>query len=169
MTEPESELRQVPPRGTPGSFADCHGCPAGRFLYHEFPMAILDRVIEVGTDTARCSCRVGDDNPFFIPNVGVPGWVAIEFMAQAIAVSAGARAALAGKPPPIGLLLGTMAFSSSISAFLPSCEYEATCNIVVRDGEGLGAFDCAIVHDGATIATARLTVKELEGDIPADE
>jgi predicted hotdog family 3-hydroxylacyl-ACP dehydratase len=132
-------------------------------------MAILDRVIEVGPDSARCSCRVGEDNPFFVPGVGVPCWVGIEFMAQCIAVSAGVRAVLSGEPLPVGLLLGTMAFNCSVDSYGPKGQYEATCSSLIRDAQGLGAFDCTIAHNGETIATARLTVKELEGEAAAHD
>lgn len=166
-SEAESRIGAANP--APAGFADCAGHLAERFLYHEFPMAILDRVIEVGPDSARCVCRVGEDNPFFVPGLGVPCWVGIEFMAQCIAVSAGARAVLSGQPLPVGLLLGTMAFNCSVDAFGTEGRYEATCRSLVRDAQGLGAFDCKIAQNGETIATARLTVKELEGESAAHD
>lgn len=148
----------------PRSFAECAGLPAERFLYHEAPMAILDRIIEVDPDHARCTCRTDEANPFFIPDVGVPCWAGVEFMAQCIAVSAGARAVLSGRPLPVGLLLGTMAFECRVDAFEAGCQYEASSSSVVRDEQGLSAFDCTLARDGETIATARLTVKELDGE-----
>jgi predicted hotdog family 3-hydroxylacyl-ACP dehydratase len=146
-------------------FAGFYGLSAARFLYHEAPMALLDRVVEVGPDSAVCSCIVNGENPFYCASRGVPSWVGIEFMAQCIAVSAGARAVLANKPLPVGLLLGTMAFHSRIDRFMSSAMYLAHCRNLVRDDQGLGAFDCMICLGNETIATARLTVKELtEGD-----
>lgn len=148
----------------PLSYAECAGLPAVRFLYHEPPMAILDRIIEVGPDRARCTCRTDEANPFFIPGVGVPCWAGIEFMAQCIAVSAGARAVLAGEPLPVGLLLGTMAFECRVEAFEAGTRYEVSSSSLVRDDQGLSAYDCTLARDGETIGSARLTVKELEGE-----
>jgi predicted hotdog family 3-hydroxylacyl-ACP dehydratase len=146
-------------------YAGFAGQPAARFLYHEPPMALLDRVLEVGPDSAVCSCVVNESNPFYWAPRGVPSWVGIEFMAQCIAVSAGARAVLAQRPLPVGLLLGTMTFHSRIDRFDATAVYVAHCRNLVKDDQGLGAFDCAISLGDETIATARLTVKELtEGD-----
>lgn len=146
-------------------FAGFAGMPAARFLYHEPPMALLDRVVEVGPDSAVCSCIVNEENPFCCASRGVPSWVGIEFMAQCIAVSAGASAILEKRPLPLGFLLGTMAFHSRIDRFDPAATYLAHSRNLVKGELGLGAFDCAISLGDETIATARLTVKELtEGD-----
>jgi predicted hotdog family 3-hydroxylacyl-ACP dehydratase len=123
-------------------------------------MALLDRVLEVGPDSAVCSCVVDENNPFFCAQQGVPAWIGIEFMAQSIAVSAGARAVLAHEPLPLGLLLGTMAYHTRIERFDPAATYLAHCRNLVKDDHGLGAFDCTISLGGETIAAARLTVKE---------
>jgi len=143
------------------SFAGFAGMFAARFLYHEPPMALLDRVVEVGPDSAVCSCTVNEENPFYGALRGVPSWVGIEFMAQCIAVSAGARAILAKRPLPLGFLLGTMAFHSSIDRFDPAAIYLARSRNLVKGELGLGAFDCTISLGSETIAAARLTVKEL--------
>jgi predicted hotdog family 3-hydroxylacyl-ACP dehydratase len=142
-------------------YAGFAGMRANRFLYHGPPMALLDRVLEVGPDSAICSCIVDEDNPFFCPQQGVPSWVGIEFMAQSIAVSAGARALLACEHLPVGLLLGTMAYRCYIDRFQPTATYLAHCRNLVKDDQGLGAFDCSISLGSETIAAARLTVKEL--------
>jgi predicted hotdog family 3-hydroxylacyl-ACP dehydratase len=150
-----------PDQDQAAGFAGFSGMPAARFLYHEPPMALLDRVVEVGPDSAVCSCIVNEENPFYCSSRGVPSWVGIEFMAQCIAVSAGARAVLANKPLPVGLLLGTMAFHSRINRFESAAIYLAHCSNLVKDDQGLGSFDCRISLENETIATARLTVKEL--------
>lgn len=144
-------------------YAGFTGMRADRFLYHGPPMGLLDRVLEVGPDSAICSCVVDERNPFYCAQEGVPAWIGIEFMAQAIAVSAGARAVLAHQPLPLGLLLGTMAYHTRIDRFDPAATYLAHCKSLVKDDQGLGAFDCTLSLGGETIATARLTVKELTG------
>lgn len=144
-------------------YAGFSGMRADRFLYHGPPMALLDRVLEVGPDSAVCSCVVDEKNPFFCARQGVPAWIGIEFMAQSIAVSAGARAVLAHEPLPLGFLLGTMAYHTRIDRFDPAATYLAHCRSLVRDDHGLGAFDCTLSLGGETIAAARLTVKELTG------
>lgn len=142
-------------------YAGFAGLRADRFLCHGPPMTLLDRVLEVGPDSAVCSCIVDEKNPFFCAQQGVPAWIGIEFMAQSIAVSAGARAVLAHEPLPLGLLLGTMAYHTRIDRFDAAATYLAHCRSLVRDDHGLGAFDCTLSLGDETIAAARLTVKEL--------
>jgi predicted hotdog family 3-hydroxylacyl-ACP dehydratase len=159
----EEKTKAVGAISIPQDFSECIGLPAERFLYHGAPMALMDRILEVDLDSARCSCIVGPENPFFIAGLGVPSWVGIEFMAQCIAVMGGARAVISDQPLPVGLLLGTTAYRSNVVAFDPDTVYEASCNTQVRDAHGLGAFDCKIDANGELVAQARLTVKELEG------
>ena len=57
------------------------------------------------------------DNPYFVPGLGVPVWVGIELMAQAIAAHAGLGARREQKPPRAGMLLGTRRFEASAAYF----------------------------------------------------
>lgn len=153
---------------TVGSLEECEGLAADRFLYHGAPMVLLRDVVEVGPESVRCTCISDRENPFFVPGRGVPGWVSVEFMAQCIAVGAGARAAINGRPIPIGLLLGTMALECRVSAFEPGVSYQAACLSIFDDGHGMGSYDCVIERDGETMARARLTVKQLSEDPGSD-
>jgi len=152
----------------PHSLADCAGLEANRFLLHEAPMVLLEHIVEVGPDYARCTCLTSERNPFFIAGIGVPCWVAVEFMAQCIAVAAGAPAVIDRKPIPVGLLLGTMALDCREDAFDPEVVYEAECRSLFHDGEGLGSYDCVVIRDGEIMASARLTVKQLQEESVTD-
>ena len=165
MTTEEHGLESVM-APMPTNFAECAGLPAERFLYHEPPMVLLEQVAEVGSDSARCTCLVDSENPFFISDLGVPGWIGVEFMAQCIAVMAGARAVISGDPLPVGLLLGTMHYRCAVNAFDSRERYTASCRTLLRETDGLGSFDCAISTDSGNIASARLTVKELTEGAP---
>jgi predicted hotdog family 3-hydroxylacyl-ACP dehydratase len=145
-------------------FARFAGETADTLLPHERPMVLLARVCEAGSGSAVCRCIVSGDNPFFCAPRGVPSWVGIEFMAQCVAVSAGASARLAGRPLPVGLLLGSTAYRVAIAWFQSDVEYLAHCRVLLEDSRGLGAFDCAITAGDETIATARLTVLEQAGN-----
>lgn len=131
-------------------------------------MVLLSDILEVGPESVRCTCITGEENPFFVAGLGVPGWVSVEFMAQCIAVGAGARAVIDQKPIPIGLLLGTMALDYREDAFEPGVRYAAACRSVFDDGQGMGSYDCVIDRDGETIARARLTVKQLSEEPGSD-
>lgn len=152
----------------PRSLADCAGLAVGQFLFHEAPMVLLDRVVEVAPGFARCTCLTDDQNPFHVAGIGVPCWVAVEFMAQCIAVAAGAAAVIDGKAIPVGLLLGTMALDCRQDAFGPEAVYEAECRRSFHDGAGLGSYDCVVLRGDEIMATARLTVKQLQEEPVAD-
>jgi predicted hotdog family 3-hydroxylacyl-ACP dehydratase len=142
-----------------GAFA---GRPAADFLLHEAPMVLLGRVIEVDRDGARCVCLTGPDSAFFLPGSGVPGWTAIEFMAQCIAVSAGACAKLEGRPIPLGLLLGTRHMKLSLERFDTDREYRVESRLNFKDDAGMAAHDCRVLQGGSIVAQARLTAKEIQ-------
>ena len=150
------------------SYAAFAGRPASGFLLHEPPMVLLDRVIEVDRNGAHCSCRTGPDSLFHLPGLGVPGWVAIEYMAQCIAVSAGACAQVENRPIPLGLLLGTRHMTLAIDLFRPDREYRVESALNFKDDSGMAAHECRILEGGSIVARARLTAKEIQRDEGSD-
>jgi predicted hotdog family 3-hydroxylacyl-ACP dehydratase len=138
------------------------GMEATDFLYHEAPMVLLDRVISIGPDSASCSCITSEDNPFYLPGTGIPPWTAIEFMAQCVAVSAGAKALRANKLLPLGLLLGTMSLQLEDHCFLPGQDCRVESHTIFTDDQGMGAHQCQVFVGSRMVAQARLTAKEIE-------
>jgi predicted hotdog family 3-hydroxylacyl-ACP dehydratase len=104
--------------------------------------------------------RVLDSNQFAVPGCGVPAYIGIEFMAQSIAVYAGARARVHDLLPPLGFLLGTRHYQTSIQFFQFDVTYRLACKELIRDAEGMGAYDCRILHNDKSVAEGRLTVLE---------
>lgn len=146
------------------SYAAFAGRPAADFLLHEPPMVLLDRVIEVDRNGAHCTCRTGPESLFHLPGLGVPGWVAIEYMAQCIAVSAGACAQIENRPIPLGLLLGTRHMALQLGLFLTDREYRVESALNFKDDSGMAAHECRILEGGSIVARARLTAKEIRRD-----
>jgi predicted hotdog family 3-hydroxylacyl-ACP dehydratase len=116
--------------------------PAAEFIMHRPPMLLLDTLVE-------CSG-------------GTTVYVGVEFMAQCVAVHAGARARVEGLGPPLGFLLGTRHFKASITHFEVGETYRATCEELIRDTNGMGSYECSIVHGDTMVAQARLAVLEKE-------
>ena len=135
------------------------GLPARDFVLHREPMLLLDTLIDIGPDFARCEWTAGP-SPFVGTEAGIPAYVGIETMAQCIAVHAGARAKARGFGPPLGFLLGTRYFQSSISHFEPGRTYVAECKELVRDSQGMGSFACKMRANDVCIASANLAVLE---------
>jgi len=149
--------------GDPTSpYAAFSGQAAATFLLHEPPMVLLDRVVEVDRDGALCTCLTGPDSLFCLPDVGVPGWVAIEYMAQCIAVSAGACARVEQRPIPLGLLLGTRQLKLGLDVFRPGHVYRVESRLNFKDDSGMAAHECRVLAGTTVVAEARLTAKEIQ-------
>ena len=135
------------------------GLPAADFVLHREPMLLVDTLLDIGPDFARCEWRPGA-SPFTGAAPGIPMYIGIETMAQCIAVHAGARARVRGLGPPLGFLLGTRHFRCSAPHFEPGQIYIAECRELVRDSQGMGSFACTIQVGGEYIASANLAVLE---------
>jgi predicted hotdog family 3-hydroxylacyl-ACP dehydratase len=134
------------------------GMPAAEFVLHREPMLLLDQLVSVGPECASCEWRIREENEFFVPDSGVPAYLGVEYMAQCIAVHAGARERVGGYPPPLGLLLGTRHYRSEVRYFDLGSIYRVDCMELVRNPDGMGAFDCCILSNGQKIVEARLAV-----------
>jgi predicted hotdog family 3-hydroxylacyl-ACP dehydratase len=141
-------------------FAQFRNLPASMFLRHRESMLLLDRVLSVEPEFGACEWRISPSNRFMIEGLGVPSYVGIEYMAQCIAVHAGARARVRGDPPPLGFLLGTRQYEARIPYFVKGVTYQATCQQLIRSADGMGSFECKITQGGRILADARLAVLE---------
>ena len=137
---------------------DMIGLPISEFVLHRKPLLLLDELISLDSDSAVCEWCVGENDKFVMPGFGVPSYIGIEYMAQCIAIHAGACERAAGFPPPLGMLLGTRHFKTSVQYFVPGSTYRASCKEVVSSFDGMGSFDCSILLSDRVIAQARLSV-----------
>ena len=119
-------------------------------------MLLLDKVVGYD-DTAVVASVTITESSLFLTREGVPGHVAIEYMAQACGAFAGAMALDAGEPVKIGLLLGTRMCRVLMPWFRVGDRLTVSASIVFRD-EQMAAFDCKIEIDGQLAADAQLKV-----------
>jgi predicted hotdog family 3-hydroxylacyl-ACP dehydratase len=143
-----------------GALSALKNLPASMFLRHREPMLLLDRVLSVEPEFGVCEWRISRSNRFMVEGLGVPSYVGIEYMAQCIAVHAGARARVRGDPPPLGFLLGTRQYEARIPYFVEGVTYQASCQQLIRSADGMGSFECKIKQGGRILAEARLAVLE---------
>lgn len=151
---------------TANALRDCIGMPAATFVMHREPLLLLDTLVECDGDNTVCELTVRDDDAFVDPGKGVPAHVGVEYMAQCVAVHAGARARVDGLGPPLGFLLGTRQFTSAIPYFAVGQSYRVTCKELIRDDNGMGAYECSVLHGDRVVASARLSVLEKERGKP---
>jgi predicted hotdog family 3-hydroxylacyl-ACP dehydratase len=116
-------------------------------LPHRGKLVLLDELIEYGPTHAVCAVTVREDSPFFEPGRGVPAWVAMEYMAQTVAVYGGIVRLQAGLDVQIALLLGARSCEIACDYFVAGQRLLARGEVLVQDGSGVGAYACEL-RDG---------------------
>jgi predicted hotdog family 3-hydroxylacyl-ACP dehydratase len=141
--------------------------PVAEFVLHRGPMLLLDRLVRAEPEFTACEWRVSAESDFLIPNIGVPVYTGIEYMAQCVAVHAGLRERVRGFSPPLGLLLGTRHYRANAVCFKLDTIYGVECEELIRTYDGLGSFECRIMLDDQLIADAQLAVlQNQQGKLP---
>ena len=149
--------------------AQLTGMPAAEFVLHREPMLLLDHLVDIGTEYAICEWCVREDSALLVLNIGVPSYLGVEYMAQCIAVHAGALERVGGLPPALGLLLGTRHYQAKVRYFDLGVTYRVECKELMRTMVGMGSFDCRISLNGHTVAEARLAVLQQPRGTSLDE
>ena len=130
---------------------------------HRGPLSLLDTVDHCDEHGIEALVRVPADG-LFNGDDGVPAWVGIEYMAQAVAAWSGARSRAAGGSPKIGYLLGSRRYEAAVAAFEVGAVLRVFARCELMGDNGLGMFDCRIERDGRVLASGRLSVFEPTGN-----
>lgn len=126
---------------------------------HRGTMLLIDRVLNYDADSIAVALQVPGDSPFHM-GTGVPAYVGIEYMAQAVACWAGCMARLQGLPPPLGFLLGSRRYMSTVSQFASGCQLRVEARRELIGDNGLGVFACRILEGEQELANANVSVFE---------
>ena len=126
---------------------------------HRAPMLLLDRLLSADEDSVVVEGGVRHGQPF-ATDAGVPAFVGVEVMAQAIAAWAGCRAHRLGQPVKLGFLLGTRRYACARTHFAFGARLRVEARREVMGDNGLGMFACRLWHDGEPVADALLSVFE---------
>ncbi|HEY3645799.1 MAG TPA: 3-hydroxylacyl-ACP dehydratase [Gammaproteobacteria bacterium] len=142
--------------------------PIAELLPHAGPAVLLDAVLEQRADSLRARLRITPANPYFEPGRGVPVWVGIELMAQAVAAHAGLIARRSQNPPKKGMLLGTRRYEASVGWFAEGSELDVEARREFGEDEsGVAACVCSITSDGKELARATLIIVQVDDkDMP---
>jgi predicted hotdog family 3-hydroxylacyl-ACP dehydratase len=130
--------------------------PIAALLPHRPPMILLDKVVAYDDSSIIAGVTIKESS-LFLEHEGVPGHVAIEYMAQACGAYAGAQALDTGGRVKVGFLLGTRLCRVLVPWFRIGDVLLVTASIVFHD-EHMAAFDCRIEIDGRLAADAQLKV-----------
>ena len=124
----------------------------------------------VSEDAVAAFVDVGRDSPFYEPGLGgVPACVALEYMAQTMALLVGLRDRRRGIAPRVGFVLGSRKLETGIPRFRAGVRYRIAATCTYED-ESFGSFDCVIEDDGgAVVAKATVTAFQPEGEVTPEK
>ena len=128
-------------------------------LPHRHEMLLADRV-DYGADYGQITLTVRPDS-LFCGDEGVPAWVGIEYMAQAMGVFSGVERKQQGGEVRIGLLIGTRRYDSNVPVFPVGAELTTTARLVFSEAQ-MFVFNCEI-SDGTQVL-ARGDIKAFRPD-----
>ena len=137
------------------------------FLPQRPPLVLLSGFEESPElDEVTSFVDVSDSSPFFEREINaVPACVALEYMAQTMALLVGRKRRAQNLPPQIGFVLGSRRLTVSIPGFAVHTRYAVKARCVYAD-ESFGSFDCEILApDGVRVASATVTAYQPEGEM----
>ena len=134
----------------------------GAVVPHRGRMLLVDRLLAHDEDAVVVEAVVDLGNPFADAQ-GVPPWIGIEYMAQAISAWAGCRALLRGEPVRIGFLLGTRRYHGDARPFAIGARLRIEARREIFGDNGMGLFSCRILEQGVERARAQVSVFEPPG------
>jgi predicted hotdog family 3-hydroxylacyl-ACP dehydratase len=132
--------------------------PIEDLLPHRGTMLLLELVAAFTDDALTAHARVDGTAWYADANGGMPAWLGIELMAQAIAAHVGLMTMRTGKPMRPGVLLGSQRYSMQAPSFARDARLRIDIRELLRGEEGHGAYECVIHHDDAQVAEAVIKV-----------
>lgn len=124
---------------------------------HANPMCLLDSVKTYSTNSITCLLTIHPETLFFDASQnGVPSYLGIEYMAQAIAAFSGIQGRLAGYKPKLGFLLGSRKYAPQCAVFQNNSTLQVHAEQIIQEESGLFVFDCTISIDNNIVVNAKI-------------
>ncbi len=123
---------------------------------HSGKMSLLDNIIEYRDGWLRAEVCISADS-MFVNELGVPAWIGLEYLAQAVGAYSGWQERSKGRPPKLGFLLGTRKYLCSSDYFAIGTTLTLTVQLEVEAENGLNVFRCVLEGEGVE-ATANINV-----------
>lgn len=127
---------------------------------HSGKMSLLSKILDHGEDWISAQVEITPDS-MFADEQGVPAWVGLEYLAQAIGAFAGLQERLLGGKPKLGFLLGTRKYTCTKDFFPIGSTLTIKVSQNLQAENGLSSFDC-LLESNECEASARLNVFQPE-------
>ncbi|RWR01611.1 3-hydroxy-fatty acyl-ACP dehydratase [[Pantoea] beijingensis] len=129
------------------------------YLPHDAPMLLLEQVVSVAENTAHCRVTVNREGvlaPFLDAENNLPGWYALELMAQTVGVWSGWHRHQRGQQSiALGMVLGARELICASGALPAGATLEIKVTLLMQDTR-FGSFDCAIYTAEELLASGRV-------------
>ncbi|WP_045853975.1 ApeP family dehydratase [Raoultella terrigena] len=136
-----------------------HYLSPGDYLPHDAPMLLLEEVLEVTDETAACRVAVtgrGVLAPFLDADGNLPGWFALELMAQTVGVWSGWHRRRQGQSSiALGMVLGARELICAAGVLPAGRTLTISVSLLMQDAR-FGSFECAISAGDEALATGRV-------------
>ena len=133
--------------------------PPGDYLPHDAPMLLLEAVDSVTDESAVCRVTVSAGGvlaPFLDPQGNLPGWFALELMAQTVGVWSGWHRRERGQQAiALGMVLGARELTCAAGILPAGATLAVRVRLLMQDSR-FGSFECAIEAGAETLATGRV-------------
>ena len=139
-------------------------------LPHDSQMLLLSGCEpESSPGMAEAWVEITDQSPFFLAELdGVPGCIAIEYMAQTMALYTGREKQRKGQRLKIGFVLGSRSLKVNVPAFRKGEKYRIS-SVCTYSDESFGSFSCKIEDgEGNVVASGEITAFQPEEDVTSD-
>ncbi|MEP5230829.1 MAG: hypothetical protein ABJQ78_05275 [Alloalcanivorax sp.] len=140
----------------PGEFP-----PVAELVPHSGALVLLDRIVAVEEESLTAAIQVTADG-LYNHGDAVPAWVAMEYMAQAVAAFAGLESYRNGDTIPLGFLLGSRKVEFNSQSFPVGSVLTVTVKRILQDDSGMAVFECHLsgddTHSRNIQASARLNL-----------
>ena len=138
--------------------------PITSLIPHDPPMALLDELVDHEGSRSACRVTIRPDS-IFAGERGVPSYVTLEYMAQAIAAHGGFLARTDGAPVQKGFLLGTPRLSTFRPFLAPGTVLRVEVEQVWGD-DALLHFACRVIDEDTQEIVAESGVRVLKPKEP---
>lgn len=130
-------------------------------LPHRGPMLLLSRARGQEDGEFVAEVDITPDSAFHADG-GVPAYVGVVYMAQAVAAYNGLEGRARGEEPKAGFLLGTRDYRCAAPAFADGSRLVVRVRKDIHEAGGISSLACRILDAaGAELASAQLTVYEV--------
>lgn len=120
-------------------------------------MLLLSRIVSWGSTGLVGEVDIRDDSLLVESGRGVPRWIALEYMAQAVGALDGIRLRESDQGVPPGYLLGTRFLDQTDGYFPTGTTLRITVDEVLQGGNGLAIYSCRL-DDGSRPLICQLAV-----------